>query len=132
MTGRAFMAGPVAMGHGSGNNGSAGARIATSPMCPAALDLQAGPTNSDDEDEGARRESSVGQEGRQDMNSWYAIERLAAAHRADLADEAARSSLAAPARRDEPTPGDRTVSRLPRIARRAVVAACAGRSVTTY
>ena len=49
------------------------------------------------------------------MNSWYAIDRLAAAHRADLAHEAARASLAVSGRRDGGGAWARTTSRLPRV-----------------
>ena len=56
------------------------------------------------------------------MNNWYALDRLGAAHRADLAREAAGNSLVASARRDEATLGDRKMSRLPRAARGAVIA----------
>jgi len=56
------------------------------------------------------------------VNNWYAVDRLGAAHRADLADEAARASLANSDRRGEATVGDRKVSRLPRAARGAVIA----------
>jgi hypothetical protein len=64
------------------------------------------------------------------MNNWDAIDRLAATHRADLVAEAARDRLAVPATRGEERAVDRTMPRLPRLAR-AAFAACAGRSVTT-
>ena len=56
------------------------------------------------------------------MNTWYALDRLGAAHRADLADEAARSNLAASGRPGEAMVGDRKMSRLTRSARGAVIA----------
>ena len=55
------------------------------------------------------------------MNNWYAVDRLGAAHRADLAHEAAQARLAVSARRGEATVGDRKTSRLPRAARGAVI-----------
>jgi hypothetical protein len=56
------------------------------------------------------------------VNNWYAIDRLAAAHRADLAHEAAQARLAASAKRGEATVGDRKMSRVGRVARGALIA----------
>ena len=56
------------------------------------------------------------------MDNWYAVDRLGAAHRADLEDEAARVSLAVSAKQGGATAGNRTWSWLPRAAHGAVIA----------
>ena len=56
------------------------------------------------------------------MNSWYAVDQLGAAHRADLAREAAPATLADSARRGEAEVSARNMSWLPRTARAAVIA----------
>ncbi len=56
------------------------------------------------------------------MNNRYAVESLGTAHRADLQREAAQARLAVSARRGDATGGARTMSRLPRAVRGALVA----------
>jgi hypothetical protein len=118
---RGFMPGRVANARAKGNNGGAGCRITTSPNVARGLDLQADLVNSDDEGEAARRDI-LGRVRRSDVNNWYAVDRLGAAHRADLVHEAAGASLAVSARRGEATVRVRTMSRLRRAARGAVIA----------